>query len=83
MKHIDNFKFEYCANHYDGCNSKPTTKLGFKEYCIDCFVKIQYQELTYAIKYGKYKNSFKITHNPRCIPQVGAFENRNLLKKDH
>lgn len=77
------FRFEHCANLYDGCNELPTAKIGFKEYCMKCFVRIQYQELTYAIKYGKYKHSFKLIHNPRCLPQVGAFENRDILKKEH
>ena len=77
------FNFEHCANYVDGCTNKPDAKIGFKEYCMGCFVKIQYQELTYAIKYGKRKQTFKLVHNPRCLPQIGAFENRNILKKEH
>lgn len=81
MNKKGDFKFEFCANYTNGCKNSPEAKIDFKEYCMPCFVKRQYQELTYAIKYGKYKHSFKLIHNPRCLPQIGAFDKRKLPKK--
>lgn len=75
----DEFKFEHCANYPYGCKNLPSAKIAHKEYCLDCFAKIKYDELTYAIKHGKYKNAFKLVRNSGAVPFINAFEER---KKD-
>ena len=56
------FKFDKCANHYySGCENKPETKHGHKEMCLKCFSESIYEDLCFGIKYGKYKNAFKLT----------------------
>lgn len=72
----DKFKFEYCANHYDGCANAPNIRISNKEYCLECYAKEIYRDLEFAIKYGKHKDFYKKIDRWSTYRPSGAFKKR-------
>ncbi len=57
------FRFKHCSNYYySGCQNKPETIHHNKEMCLNCFAQLVYEELEYAIKYGKSKDTYFLIH---------------------
>ncbi len=57
------FRFKHCSNYYySGCQNKPETVHNNKEMCLKCFAQLVYEELEYAIKYGKSKDTYFFIH---------------------
>jgi len=58
---IRKFKFDKCSNHYfSGCQNPPGLIYKHKEMCSFCHSKEVYEDLAFGIKYGKYKNLYKL-----------------------
>ena len=70
------FKFEHCANYYDGCDHPPYIKYESKELCLQCYSKLIYKDLEFAIKYGKHKNFYKKLERLSVLRSGGAFGKR-------
>ena len=70
------FKFDNCANYYEGCPRPPKIRCENKEYCLNCYAKEIYKDLEYSIKYGKNKDIFKRLDKWSAHRLGGAFGKR-------
>ena len=58
---LQKFKFNKCSNHfYSGCQNSPELIFNHQEMCALCHSMEVYEDLAFGIKYGKYKNIYKL-----------------------